>query len=42
MKIHEKLKKRGWTIREIDKTLKLVDKAKKSKHPAIKVLDKIV
>lgn len=42
MKIHEKLKKRGWTKREIDKTLKIVREAKKNKHPAIKFLDKIV
>jgi hypothetical protein len=42
MRIKEKLKKRGWTKREIDKTLKIVREAKKNKHPAIKFLDKTV
>ena len=42
MKIEGKLKKRGWTKREIDNTLKLVREAKNNKHPAIKILDKSV
>lgn len=42
MKIKETLKKRGWTKREIDKTLKIIGEAKKNKHPAIKFLDNAV
>ena len=42
MRLKDKLKKRGWTKREIDKTLKIVREAKKNKHPAIKFLDKTV
>jgi len=42
MRIKDKLKKKGWTKREIDKTLKVVREVKKNKHPAIKFLDKTV
>jgi hypothetical protein len=42
MGITERLKKKGWTKREIDKTLKIVEKAKKNKHPTIKFLDSLV
>lgn len=42
MKLHDRLKKKGWTKKEIDKTIKIIDKAKKNKHPHIKILDKIV
>lgn len=42
MKIRDTLKKRGWTEKEIDKTLKIIREARKNKHPVIKFLDKIV
>lgn len=34
--------KKGWTKKEVDKTLKILKKAEKNKHPAIKVLDELV
>lgn len=40
--MREKLKKKGWTKKEIDKTLKIINRAKENKHPAIKFLDKTV
>ena len=36
------LEQKSWTKKEIDKTFKIIKKAKKNKHPAIKFLDKIV
>ena len=42
MRIRENLRKKGWTKREIDKTLKIIREAKKNKHPAIKFLDKTI
>ena len=42
MKIEGKLKKKGWTKKEINDTLKIFREAKNNKHPAIKFLDKSV
>ncbi len=42
MKIEGKLRKRGWTKKEINDTLKIFREAKNNKHPAIKFLDKSV
>ncbi|MBL7054441.1 hypothetical protein ISS05_01645 [Candidatus Woesearchaeota archaeon] len=42
MWIKEKLKKKGWTEKEIAETVKITREAKKNKHPAIKFLDKAV
>ncbi len=42
MKIEGKLKKRGWTKKEINDTLKIFREAKNNKHPAIKFLDRSV
>ncbi len=41
MKARE-LKKKGWNKKEIDETLKLVEKAKRNKDHTIKLLDKAV
>lgn len=41
-KLKERLKEKGWTKQEIDKTIRIVKEAKEKKHPAIKLLDKTV
>ncbi|MBW2976467.1 hypothetical protein KY347_03405 [Candidatus Woesearchaeota archaeon] len=40
--IKKRLNEKGWSKRDINKTLKIIEKAKKSKHPKIKILDKAV
>lgn len=40
--IKTKLMKKGWRKSDINKTVKIIEKAKKSKHPKIKMLDKQV
>ena len=36
------LAEKGWSKRDINKTLKIIERAKKNKHPKIKLLDKAV
>ncbi len=40
--IKKRLAEKGWSKRDINKTIKLIEKAKKNKHPKIKILDKAV
>lgn len=40
--IKDSLIKKGWSKRDINKTIKIIEKAKKNKHPRIKLLDKSV
>ena len=40
--IKERLIEKGWSRKDINKTLKIIEKAKKNKHPKIKILDKSV
>jgi len=36
------LSEKGWSKKDINKTIKIIQKAKEEKHPKIKVLDKLV
>ena len=38
----EKLMKKGWSAKEISKTLEIIERAKKSKHPAMQLLDEYI
>ncbi len=40
--LRDRLKKKGWTDAEIDKTLKIFEKAEQKKRPALILLDKLV
>ena len=40
--IKKYLVEKGWNKKDINKTLKIIEKAKKDKHPQIKALDKFV
>tara|TARA_Y100000310_G_scaffold255534_1_gene263016 strand:+ start:8302 stop:8793 length:492 start_codon:yes stop_codon:yes gene_type:complete len=40
--IKKHLIEKGWEKRDINKAIKIIDKAKKTKHPKIKILDKAV
>ena len=40
--IKKNLIEKGWNKRDINKTLKIIEKAKKNKHPKIKLLDRAV
>jgi len=40
--IKDKLIEKGWKKSDINKTLRIIEQAKKDKHPQIKVLDKFV
>ena len=40
--IKNRLIEKGWSKRDINRTLKIIEKAKKSKHPKIKILDKLI
>jgi len=40
--IKDHLTEKGWNRRDINKTIKIIEKAKKNKHPKIKILDKSV
>ena len=40
--VKKRLLEQGWNKKDINKTLKIIEKAKKHKHPHIKLLDKIV
>jgi hypothetical protein len=40
--LREKLEKKGWSKEEIDKTLRILEKAEESKRPALAMLDKLV
>lgn len=40
--IKNKLVEKGWKKSDINKTIKIIEKAKKNKHPQIKTLDKFV
>lgn len=41
-KLKKRLREKGWTSKDINKTIKIVKEAKEKKHPAIKVLDKAI
>ena len=40
--IKNKLVEEGWKKRDINKTIRIIEKAKENKHPKIKLLDKTV
>jgi len=40
--IKKYLVEKGWSKKDINKTIRIIEKAKKNKHPKIKVLDKFV
>ncbi len=40
--LREKLEKKGWSKEEIDKTLRILEKAEEKKRPAMLILDKLV
>jgi len=40
--IKKRLIEKGWSKKDINKTLKIIEKAKANKHPKIKILDKSV
>lgn len=40
--IKKRLIEEGWGKKEIDKTIKIIEKARANKHPKIKALDKVV
>ena len=40
--IKKYLSEKGWKKSDINKTLRIIEHAKKNKHPQIKVLDKLV
>jgi len=40
--IKKRLKQKGWKKKDIDKTVKIIQKAKENKHPHIKTLDNAV
>ena len=40
--IKDSLIKKGWSKKDINKTVKIIEKAKKNKHPKIKLLDKYI
>ena len=40
--LREKLEKKGWSKEEIDKTLRILEKAEEDKRPALAMLDKLV
>ena len=41
-KLKKRLKEKGWSAQDINKTIKIIKEAKEKKHPAIKSLDKLV
>jgi len=40
--LRERLEKKGWSKEEIDKTLRILEKAEENKRPALLMLDKLV
>ena len=40
--IKNRLIEKGWNKRDVSKTIKIIERAKKNKHPQIKILDKFV
>jgi hypothetical protein len=42
MQLKERLAEKGWSKSEINKTLRIIENAKKNKHPIIKILDSAV
>lgn len=40
--LRERLEKKGWSKEEIDKTLRILEKAEEQKRPALLILDKLV
>ena len=40
--LKNKLIEKGWSERDINKTLKIIEKAQKNKHPKIKILDILI
>jgi len=42
MHLKDRLIEKGWSRKDIKKTLSIIEKAKKNKHPKIKILDKSV